>query len=105
MTTFIRKRTSPMYPSSVPISSSKILRRCSDRSIASWSAVITFSAKVLSSDIRCPRIDVMLLLSVLERPREWSACVRDRATALTLARLALALRTAETNLNEDLEED
>lgn len=94
-----------MYPSSVLISSSSTFRRCNDLSIAARSAKEWLSKKLLSSDTRGAVMEALLLRSVTEKPCERAVVFRDRATALTLARLALALRTAETKANEDPEDD
>lgn len=63
------------------------------------------SSMALSSETLGPEAEATLLRSVRETHCESALFLLDRATILTLARLTLALRTAETNLNDDPEDE
>jgi hypothetical protein len=62
------------------------------------------SWRALSSEILCPAKEALLLRSVLDRARERGWVLFDLATALMLARLTLALRTAVTKAREESED-
>jgi hypothetical protein len=64
--TFIRNRTSLIYPSSVLISSSRMRRRCNERSAAAGSRGAARSPKPLSSESLAAVKEARLLRSVLE---------------------------------------
>lgn len=87
------------------MSSSNICLRCNDRCVAAVSTVTGLSLAMLSSESLGPDKEARLLRSVRDGQWERVVFLRDRVTALTLARLTLALWTAETNPKEDPDDD
>ena len=73
--------------------------------MAASSIALDLSGITLSSESRASEREALLLWSVGDKQYERELSPLDRATALTLARLIVALRIAETNPNDDPDDD